>query len=157
MPSTFIKHYNTGSSLPALLILTALFQFGCATVTGGRTLDVDTGGIESVQSMPQEISRLLDELGYQWLPVHDPDIGQPIKVAEINGQYRMLFQARDNPAIRIEVHIRETGQYTGLHFYDTGNKQLDAAAQQQYRKLRDRLVLEFGPNHVTDTHPLLTP
>lgn len=157
MQLTFIKRYIASGSLPALLVLAVLFQCGCATVTGGRTLEVDTGDIESIQNMPQEISRMLESLGYKWLPVHDPAIGHPVKVAEYNGQYRMLFQARNEPAIRVEVHIRVAGNHTGLHFYDTGNKELDASAQQRYHELKQRLVLEFGADNVTDNHPLLTP
>ena len=144
-------------SIPALLMLAALLQSGCTTVTGGRTLDVDTGDLESVQNMPQEISRMLEALGYEWLTVHDPDIGHPVKVAEHNGQYRMLFQARDNTAIRVEVHIRVAGNHTGLHFYEVGNKNLGEPARAHYRKLKQRLVLEFGADNVTDNHPLLAP
>lgn len=143
--------------LPALLVLTALLQSGCASVTGGRTLDVDTGNLEGAQNMPQEISRMLEALGYESLPVHDPDIGHPVKIAEQNGQYRMLFQARGNPAIRVEVHIRVAGNHTGLHFYEIGNKEPGTAALQQYQKLKQRLVLEFGADNVTDKHPLLAP
>ena len=141
----------------ALLMLLVLPQFGCTTVTGGRTLKVDTGNIESIQSMPQEISRMLESLGYDWLPVHDPDIGHPVQVAEHNGQYRMLFQLRDDPKIRVEVHTRVAGNHTGLHFYDTGNKELDASARQRYHELKQRLILEFGADNVTDRHPLLAP
>ena len=88
---------------------------------------------------------------------HDPDIGHPVKVAEHNGQYRMLFQARDNTAIRVEVHIRVAGNHTGLHFYEVGNKNLGEPARAHYRKLKQRLVLEFGADNVTDNHPLLAP
>ncbi|MFV1973800.1 MAG: hypothetical protein ACC648_08780 [Thiohalobacterales bacterium] len=143
--------------LPALLIVAALLQSGCGTITGGRTLDIDTADIEGIQYMPEEISRMMDSLGYDWLPVHDPNIGHPVKVAEINGQYRMLFQACDNPAIRVEAHIRIAGNHTGLHFYEAGNKNPGEPAQQRYQKLRGRLVFEFGADNVTDNHPLLAP
>jgi hypothetical protein len=142
---------------PALLLLPLLLQSACTTVTGGRTLDVDTRDLEGVQYMPQEISRMLEALGYEWLPVHDPDIGHPVKVAEYQGQYRMLFQVRDNTAIRVEVHIRVTGNHTGLHFYEVGNRDLGEPAREHYRKLRQRLVLEFGADNVTEKHPLLAP
>ena len=157
MRTAFIKQYIASGCLPALLMLAALFQSGCTTVTGGRTLEVDTGDIEGVQYMPQEISRMLEALGYEWLPVHDPDIGHPVKVAEYQGQYRMLFQARDNTALRVEVHIRVAGNHTGLHFYEVDSKDLGAAARAHYRQLKQRLVLEFGADNVTDNHPLLAP
>lgn len=147
----------TRNCLSALLMLAALLLSGCAAVTGGRTLDVDTGDLEGAQNMPQEFSRMLEALGYESLAVHDPDIGHPVKIAEQNGQYRMLFQARDNPAIRVEVHIRVAGNHTGLHFYEVGSKQPGAAALQHYQTLKQRLVLEFGADNVTDNHPLLAP
>jgi hypothetical protein len=157
MQLPFVKQCIANGCLPALLMLAALLQSGCATVTGGRTLDVDTGNLEGVQNMPQEISRMLEALGYESLPVHDPDIGHPVKIAEQNGQYRMLFQARGNPAIRVEVHIRVAGNRTGLHFYEVGNKSLGESARQHYQQLKQRLVLEFGADNVTDNHPLLAP
>jgi hypothetical protein len=157
MKPVLIKQYISSSLLPALLLLAALFLSGCTTVTGGRTLEVDTGDIESIQYLPQEISRMMESLGYDWLPVHDPDIGHPVKVAVINGQYRMLFQARDNTAIRVETHIRVAGHHTGLHFYEVGNKDPGEPALEHYRKLKQRLVLEFGADNVTDKHPLLAP
>jgi hypothetical protein len=107
--------------------------------------------------MPQEISRMLEALGYRSLTIHDPDIGHPVKIAGQHGQYRMLFEARDNPAIRIEVHIRVSGNHTGLHFYEVGNKSLGESARQRYQQLEQRLVLEFGADNVTDNHPLLAP
>ncbi len=143
--------------LPALLIVAALLQSGCGTITGGGTLDIDTADIEGTQYMPEEISRMMDSLGYDWLPVHDPNIGHPVKVAEINGQYRTLFQACDNPAIRVEVHIRIAGNHTGLYFYEAGNKNPGEPAQQRYQKHRERLVFEFGADNITDNHPLLAP
>ncbi|UCC55512.1 MAG: hypothetical protein JSU75_09105 [Gammaproteobacteria bacterium] len=157
MRPAFLIHCIASNCRPALLILAILFQTGCTTVTGGRTLDVDTRDLVGVQYMPQEISRMLEALGYEWLPVHDPDIGHPVKVAEYQGQYRMLFQARDNTAIRVEAHIRVAGNHTGLHFYEVGNRELGEAARGHYRKLKQRLVLEFGADNVTEKHPLLAP
>jgi hypothetical protein len=157
MQAIFTKPSIANGCLPALLVLTGLMLAGCMTITGGRTLAIDTGDLESVQYMPQEISRMMDSLGYDWLPVHDPNIGHPVKIAEINKQYRMLFQARDNEAIRVEAHIQVAGNHTGLHFYEVGNKSLGEPAQQHYQKLKERLVLEFGADNVTDNHPLLAP
>ena len=157
MQPAFLKQRIASGCLPVLLMLAALLQSGCAAVTGGRTLDVDTGHLEGAQYMPQEISRMLEALGYESLPVHDPDIGHPVKIAEQNGQYRMLFQARDYPAIRVEVHIQVVGNHTGLHFDEVGNKSLGEPARQRYQQLKQRLVLEFGADNVTDNHPLLAP
>jgi hypothetical protein len=147
----------TPGYLRLVLLVAAVFNFSCTAITGGRTLEVDTRNIEGAQYQPQEISRMLESLGYQWLPVHAPDIGHPVKVAERNGQYRMLFQAKAVPAIRVEVHIRLNGNTLGLHVYETGNKELSEPATRYYHELRQRLVLEYGMDNVTDKHPLLAP
>lgn len=140
-----------------LFIMSAILHAGCASITDGRTLKVSTQDLEDSQYQPQEVSRMLESLGYQWLPVHDPDLGHPAKVAEINGQYRMLFQARAVPAIHVEVNIRVNGDTLGLHVYETGHQGLSERAMHYYHELKRRLVIEYGPDNVSDSSALLTP
>jgi hypothetical protein len=140
-----------------MLFMTAMLHSGCSGITSGRTLKVDTRDLEGPQYQPQEVSRMFESLGYQWLPVHDPDIGHSVKAAQRDGQYRMLFQAKAVPAIRVEVHIRVDGDTLGLHLRETGSKELSDQGIQLYRELRRRLELEYGADNVTDKHPLLTP
>lgn len=140
-----------------LTVVTAVFYTGCADITGGRTLEASTRGLEGAQYQPQEVLRMLESLGYQWLPVHDPDSGHPVRVAEIDDQYRMLLQSRTVPSVRVEVHIRVNGNTLGLHLYETGNRELSDRGKQLYRELRQRLVLEYGADNITENHPLLTP
>ena len=56
----------------------ALTLAGCAT-GGGETLKVKTKHVLGVQSMPNEVNALLQDLGYQWIPVLDRDTGQEVK------------------------------------------------------------------------------
>lgn len=139
------------------VLLAALIGFasGCST-TGAAILKIDTGDLVGVQYMPQEISRMLDDLGYDWIPVYDPAIRQPVKVAEQYGQYRMRFQARDRSDIRIDVHIRITGNTTTLRFHEVAAKDATSVSEKYYRKLRDRLVLEFGPENVSGGPSILS-
>ena len=69
---------------------TLLLQ-GCTT-TGGETLDIYPQNVVARQSMPDEIAEMLSALGYDWLPVSDPHVRHRVKVAEQDGEYRMLFQ-----------------------------------------------------------------
>jgi hypothetical protein len=89
--------------------------------------------------------------------VHDPDVGHPVKVAETNGQYRMLFQSRAVPAVRVAVHIRVNGNTLGMHIYETGRSGLGDQGMRLYRELRQRLEFEYGADKVTESLPLLSP
>jgi hypothetical protein len=129
---------------------------GC-TATGSHTLLVKTQEAANSQYLPDEFERLLDSLGYEWLPVTDPDIGHPVRVATIYREYRMKFRARDASGILIDVPIRQDGQSAGLHFYQNDNNSLGAAAVRRYQQLRERLELEFGSSRVIDKRPLLAP
>ena len=101
-----------------------------------------------VQNMRSEITSMLEDLGYEW---------QPVQVAEEYGQYRMLFSAADKVTVQVDVHIRKNDNITGLHFSEAGTDQPGDAAMDYYRKLRDRAVLEFGADNVSDKHSFMTP
>ena len=137
--------------LPLLLLLLA----GCASP--GATLKVKPRHDVGVQYSPQEISTMMDILGYEQLPVIDLDTQQPVAVATSYGEYRFLFQYRDNPDIRVDVHIVIGNGNIGLHLYQPGREDLDHAAMQQYDRLRQRLELQYGAEYVSDSHPAFAP
>ena len=133
-----------------------VFMPGCAS-TGSKSLKIDTRHIVGVQNMRSEITSMLEVLGYESQPVRDPVTGQPVQVAKELGQYRMLFRAADMASVQVEVHIREDNRMTGLHFSEAGSDQPGAAAMGYYRKLKERAVLEFGAENVSDKHSLMMP
>ena len=133
-----------------------VFMPGCAS-TGGKSLKIDTRHMVGVQNMRSEMTSMLEGLGYESQPVRDPVTGQPVQVAKELGQYRMLFRATDKVTVQVEVHIREDNRMTGLHFSEVGSDQPGAAAMDYYRKLKERAVLEFGAENVSDKHSLMTP
>jgi len=53
--------------------------------------------------------------------------------------------------------ISENNNMMGLHFSEAGTDQPGVAALDYYRKLKDRVVLEFGADNVSDTHSFMTP
>ena len=145
----------------ATIIAMALFALnvlvpGCASV-GGKTLKIDPRQIVGVQDMKSEITSMLEILGYERQPLADPSTGQPVQVAEEYGQYRMLFRAGDNVSVQVEVHIRKDDRMTGLHFSEVGTDHPGDTAMDYFRKLKDRVVLEFGADNVTDKHSFMTP
>ena len=139
-------------------VLFALFVFmqGCAS-TGGKSLKIDTRQIVGVQNMRSEITFMLEGLGYEWQPVRDPVTGQPVKVADELGQYRMQFRTAGEVTVQVDVHIRKDNRMTGLHFSEVGTDQPGAAALDYYRKLKQRAVQRFGAGNVSDKRSFMTP
>ena len=122
-----------------------------------RILKIDPRHMVGRTDMPSELSDMLEDLGYEWLPIEDPSTEQPVKVAEREGQYRMLFRATDNAAVQIDVHIRIDDNVTGLHFLVNGTEPPGDAVEEQYRRLRKRVMLEFGADNVSEGHSFMTP
>ncbi len=139
-----------------LSIAILAFSSGCTT-SGSKSLLVMTRGESQSQYLPGKFESLLESLGYEWVPVKDPDVGHPVKIATVNGQYRMRFQARDASGIMVDVHMRQDGQSAGLHFTQNGGPSLDAEAVERYRQTRERLEFAFGADRVSANRPLLTP
>jgi len=72
-------------------------------------------------------------------------------------QYRMLFRAADNASVQVEVHIRQNDNITALHFSEVGAEQPSETAMDYYRKLKARVMLQFGAENVSDKHSFRTP
>ena len=141
----------------AMVLCTLLvFMPGCAS-TGGKSLRIDTWKIVGVQNMHSEITFMLESLGYEWQPVRDPVTGQPVKVADVFGQYRMQFRAVGKVTVQVDVHIRKDNRVTGLHFSEVGADQPGAVAMDYYRKLKERTVQRFGADNVSDKRSFMTP
>ena len=140
------------------IVLFALLVFapGCAS-TGSKSLKIDTRKIEGVRNMRSEITFMLESLGYEWQPVRSPVTGQPVKVADTLGQYRMQFRAAGKVTVQVDVHIRKDNRVTGLHFSEVGADQPGAAAMDYYRTLKERAVQRFGADNVSDKRSFRTP
>ncbi len=149
--------YSTLKKSAICLIATICMLLIASCASPGATLKVKPQREAGIQYSPQEVSRMMDILGYERLPIRDPDTRQPVAIATAHGQYRMLFQFRENTSIQVDVHIVIGHGAIGLHIYQPGNEGLDNAAVQQYDKLRQRLTLQYGAEHVSDSHPAFTP
>jgi len=141
-----------------VMVLFALLVFmpGCAS-TGGKSLRIDTRNMVGVRDMRSEITFMLEGLGYEWQPIRDPATGQPVKVANELGQYRMQFRTTGEVTVQVEVRIRKVNRMTGLHFSEVGTDQPGAAALDYYRKLKERAVQRFGADNVSDKRSFMTP
>ncbi len=134
-------------SLTAFLVALALISGGCST-SGSTVLKVDARGAQGVQSLRQEITWMLTDLGYDWVPVRHPETDKLVKAYRHAGQWKMLFQARSRPKIRIDARFDIAANEATLRFHEVGKEGFSAESEPYYRKLRERLVLEFGPDQV---------
>ena len=138
-----------------LLAICVLLLAGCASP--GATLQVKPGHVAGIQYSPQEITGLMEILGYQQLRVLDPLTRKSVPVATNDGEYRLLFQHKTNTSIRVDVRIVMGNGNIGLHLYQPGRDDLDDAAMVQFDRLRQRLNLQYGAEYVSDRHPALAP
>ena len=137
------------------LLAICVLLAGCASP--GATLQVKPRHDAGIQYSPQEITGIMDILGYQQLRVLDTDTQRSVPVATNDGEYRLLFQYKDNTSIRVDVRIIMGNGNIGLHLYQPGRDDLDESAIVQYDRLRQRLNLQYGAEHVSDRHPALAP
>jgi hypothetical protein len=140
----------------AFLCIMVLCMPGYAAGSG-KVLKIDPRDVTDIQYMPVEIASMMEDLGYEWMPVHDRAVGHGLEVAQQNGQYRMKFQASDDAAVTIDVHIRISDNVTGFYFHDAGSDSRDESSQSRYRKLRERMELEYGADNVSEGHSFFTP
>jgi len=138
-----------------LLAVFVLLLAGCASP--GATLQVKPRHDTGIQYSPQEITGIMEILGYEQLRVLDTDTQRSVPVATNDGEYRLLFQYKDNTSIHVDVRIIMGNGNIGLHLYQPGRDDLDEAAIQQYERLRQRLTLQYGAEFVSDRHPALAP
>ena len=128
----------------ALAVLTA----SCA-IGGGEKLEIDARRVLGVHDMRQELSAMLADLGYQWIPLLDRDTEQPAKIVKQSGDYRMRFEYVTTKQVRIDARINPTDNYTWLHFYEPDSQTLSASSAALFEALKDRAVLEFGRENVS--------
>ena len=145
----------TCNILNCLLAACVLVLAGCTAP--GATLQVKPRHDAGIQYSPQEITGMMEILGYRQLRVLDPDTQKSVPVATNYGEYRLLFQYKNNTSIRVDVRIVMGNGNIGLHLYQPGRDDLDDAARVQYERLRQRLNLQYGAEHVSDRHPALAP
>jgi len=137
--------------LAVLYAVIVLLLSGCA-MNGRQSLMIDARKVPAVQYMPQEITSMLDDLGYR--VIRDPD---PAKTVERYAEYRLQFRARDAETVRIDVHIRMLDNVTGVHLYNSTENKPGADTMQRFNELKKRVQLQFGAKNVTDNRPFRTP
>ena len=145
-----------GTIIRLAIIVLATLTTACATQKD-LTLEVNSKHVEGIQYLPQELTRMMTDIGYQHLRVKDPVTEQSVAVGEQYGQYRLLFQSLEDSNIRVDIHIVKADGRIGLHFYDIHNNSPSSTSIRLYEQLRQRLNHEFGAENVSDNRTVLTP
>jgi len=132
-----------------LLALLGLQLPGCATTTGGETLKIDARNVQGMQHLPDELTAMLRDLGYDWMPIEDPQSHRGVKTAQIDGEYRMRFEYLKTRQLRIDVRIRRKDGVTWLRVYEPGSEALSPSSGKLFEKLKMRAEQEFGAVNVS--------
>ena len=133
-----------------LLLLGAfvVFSCGCAS-TDGDTIEIDVRHAAGRQHMPDELSDMLRDLGYDWVPIPDPDSRLAVKTVQQDDEYRMRFEHVAGGQVRIDARIRRKDGFTHLRFYEPNSQTLSASSMVLLQELQQRIALEFGTANVS--------
>lgn len=135
-----------GHWLSVLLVLT-LLSLGCAS-GGGERIRIDMRDVEGHGYMPGEVTAMLQALGYDWVPIPDPNSRREVQTVKQDDEYRMQFEYLETRQVRIDVRIRQKDDFTRLHFYEPGSGTLSASSRELLERLQQRIVREFGAPNV---------
>ena len=150
-PAAALRHVPQ-ARIQWLMIFLLAFMMACAT-QNTLTLKVNPRHDEGVQYSPQEVTRMMTDLGYQHLRVKDPVTEQSVSVAEKQGEYRLLFQSLEDNNIRVDIHIVKADGRIALYFYNINNSMPGESSLRLYEQLRQRLRFEYGAENVSGSHP----
>ena len=114
-----------------------------ACASGGQRLTLDTRDVPAVEYLPDEVTAMMDDLGYAVMP--ESDAQRPVQSFD---DYTLHFKARDDANIRVDVHFRLVDKLTAMHLYNTTEKSPGAATRQRYKALKQRVQQEFGADNV---------
>jgi hypothetical protein len=149
-PAVFLHLPHAGIQLLRVFLLAGLTA--CAAQQA-ITIKVNPRHDEGVQYSPQEVSRMMTELGYQQLRVKDPVTEQSVSVAEKYGEYRLLFHSLEDNNMRVDIHITKQDSRIALYLYNINNSPPGDSALRLHKQLLQRLQLEYGAENVSSSHP----
>ena len=132
----------------AMLLAAALLSNGCAT-RSGESLVIDTREVVGVRFMPDELTDMLRELGYDWIPIVDPAIRQEVKSFRQDGEHHMRFEYLQTRQVRIDARIRSRDGFTRLQFYEPDSQTLNPSSMALFQQLQERAALQFGAANIS--------
>jgi len=131
-----------------IAVLTLLLLLSACAGGGGETLKIDARNVPGMQHMPDELSDMLHELGYRWIPVEDPNAHRGVKTIQRDGEWIMLFEHTQARQVRVGARIRMRDGYTRLHFHEVDSLTLSASSRDLLQALQRRADQQFGAPNV---------
>ena len=124
-----------------------MLSAGCASQ---RTADlrIDTTQVPVSRYQPDEMTRLLKDLGY----VRQPD-PESVRWAQSFENYEMRFVSPDAPGIHIDVHMQLVNKLTTLEIYNINENKPSEDTLRRYREIRKRVEMAYGADNVKHSHP----
>lgn len=132
-----------------LLFAVLGLQLAACASMGGETLKIDAHNVQGIQHVPDELTAMLRDLGYDWVHVQDPTSHRGVKVVQKDGEYRMRFEYLETRQVRIDARIRRRDGVTWLHFYQPDSQSLSPSSASLFQKLKTRAEQEFGAVNVS--------
>jgi hypothetical protein len=139
----------------AIWLVTSLMLLTMRACAPGHALSlkVNTAHVAGPRYAPEELGRMMTDLGYQQLRVEDPVTQQSVVVAEQYGEYRLLFHSLENNNIRVDIHADMADGRIVLYVYDINQGTLGNSELQLYEQLEQRVRFEYGAEHVRTSRP----
>jgi hypothetical protein len=75
------KHFSQVCGRTALVLFAVFLLLPGYTAAADKILKIDPRHVVGMQDMPSEITSMLEDLGYERLPIRDPVTGQPVQAA----------------------------------------------------------------------------
>lgn len=131
-----------------LVVFLGLQLSACAHISG-ETLKIDARHAPGTQHVPDELTQMLRDLGYDWIHIHDPETGRGVKIVQIDGEYRMRFEFLETRTVRIDVRVRRVDGVAWLHLYRIDRQPLGTASSHLFQELKARAEQEFGAANIS--------
>ena len=125
-----------------MFLVMAVLLAGCAT-GGDQKLVIDTSQVPAVDSLPEEVRLMLEDLGYEVIPDTEKQ-----KFANTFTEYNMRFRAHDVTRVRVDVQVSLVDKITRIHLYKTDEKTASVATVQRYEEIRKEAARRFGEDSV---------
>ena len=128
-----------GVTLYAVMIL----LMSACVASGGQRLTLDTRDVPAVEYLPDEVTLMLEDLGYEELPE-----SRAQRMAQSFDDYKLQFKARDVENIHVDVDFKLIDKLTRMHLYNIDEKTPSAATIQRFDALKRRVQRQFGVDSV---------
>ena len=144
----------------SVILLLGLTAAACSTLGNFdyRTIQVKGSPI-GIQFVPRQITRTLEDMGYQRQEVREyipgyGDTSDSVSIAETgmlidsNVDYRMVFQSTDLPELLVSVRILKRSGDINIGLREGGSKQLSPAGLRKRDAIAATLANLYGPDTV---------